>query len=359
MRKLMFMAVLALAFVACENENENKIPDWFTPTGEKVEIGIGDQTRVSLDYDGKQDNLRWVAGDILGIYCAEAAATTAQGYTTCANIPATIKADALSEDRKSTTVYPEIEYNDVEQHTFYIYYPWSNSGNTSANEPIISGLQLPTTQYGDIAQSTITWTSKTVSKPYGRINDVKLVTPFAYVRFYFASPDALEENDPKQVSSVMMEAVTGTKSSNGAVTVTGSDNSAVFCGTYNVDLRKAPTSGVEGAEYPEEGAVTFTTTNNVITVNQSADITVGSYDKSKGVLMHINSSDAFEGEGKYFRITVMFSDGTYAVTYKEAKNFEANHIYNYGFNIKKFQKETETEIYVEPWHLITCEVAFD
>lgn len=357
MRKLVIIATSLFAFVACEKEN--LIPDWFTPSGEMVVIGVGeDGTRVSLDYDGAKDNLRWAAGDILGIYCPEAA-STAQGYAVCANIPATI--NALSDDKKSATIHPEIEYNaQTTSHTFYVYYPWKNSGASSvAGTPTLSGIQLPTTQDGDIAKSTITWASKTVTPTngiYGRIDNIKLVTPFAYVRFCFASAS---ETD-KKVSSVTMEAVTGTET-NGTVTITGSDNSAVFCGTYNVDLTKQAVSGSEGANYPMSGAVTFTATKNVITVNQTVDITKGSYDKSKGVLMHINSSNAFKGTGKYFKITVMFSDGTYAVTYKAAKNFEANHIYSYGFNADNLLKdvETETEIYVEPWHEIQCDVAFD
>lgn len=359
MKRFIVFALLAAAFVGCENEKSN-IPDWFTPTGEMVEIGLGEaDTRVSLEFYNDKDNLIWADGDKLGIYSAEAA-STAQGYATCANVPATIAKANMSADMKSASVYPQIEFNGaVESHTFYVYYPWSTLGSTNAATPTIAGLQLPTTQNGEIAESTITWASKTVTPTngkYGRIGNLKLVTPFAYVRFCFSSATA----QTKTISSVMMEAVKGTKNSNGVVTVTGSDANAVFCGTYTADLTKSPVSGAEGAEYPEEGAITFTAKNNVITVNgQEAGVTVKSYDKAQGVLMHINSSNAFAGEGNYFRITVMFNDGTYAVTLKEAKNFEANHIYNYGFNIDKFVQETETEIYVEPWHLIECNVAFD
>lgn len=360
LNKFITLALCAVSLVGCENEN--KIPDWFTPTGEMVEIGLGDEgSRVSLDYSDNKDNLRWAAGDKLGIYCAEAA-STAQGYAECANVPATIEAANLSGDKKSATVYPQIEYNaQATSHTFYVYYPWSTLGSTDADTPKITGLQLPTTQTGNIAESTITWATKDVtpsaSGVYGRIEGLKLVTPFAYVRFCFASSTA----QTKKISSVMMETVTGTARQDGdkkVVTVTGSDNSAVFSGTYTADFSKTPMSGAEGAEYPEEGAITFTAKSNAITVEQEAEITVQKYDRTKGALMHINSS-AFAADGKFFRITVMFDDGSYAITVKDAKNFEANHIYNYGFNIDNFVQETETEIYVEPWHLIECNVAFD
>ena len=62
MKRFIVFALLAAAFVGCENEKSN-IPDWFTPTGEMVEIGFGEaDTRVSLDYDNTadKDNLIWV-----------------------------------------------------------------------------------------------------------------------------------------------------------------------------------------------------------------------------------------------------------------------------------------------------------
>ncbi len=365
LNKFITLALCAVSLVGCENEN--KIPDWFTPTGEMVEIGLGDEgSRVSLEYENNKDNLYWVAGDKIGIYCAQAA-STAQGYAECANVPATIAEANLSADKKSATVYPQIEYNaQAQAHTFYVYYPWSTMGGVDAETPVISGLQLPSTQDGNVANSTIAWATKTVTRNeltgnFGRIDGIKLITPFAYVRFCFASSTA----QTKKISSVMMEAVTGTattKTENGkevkVVTVTGSDNSAVFSGTYTADFSKSPISGAEGTEYPEEGAIAFTAKSNAITVEQEAEITVQKYDRTKGALMHINSS-AFAADGKFFRITVMFDDGSYAITVKDAKNFEANHIYNYGFNIDNFVQETETEIYVEPWHLIECNVAFD
>ena len=110
MKRFIVFALLAAAFVGCENEKSN-IPDWFTPTGEMVEIGFGEaDTRVSLEFYDNKDNLIWADGDKLGIYSAEAA-STAQGYATCANVPATITKANMSTDKKSATVYPQIEFN--------------------------------------------------------------------------------------------------------------------------------------------------------------------------------------------------------------------------------------------------------
>lgn len=346
-KKLLALTVFAAVLVGCEKDEPKN--EWYIPSDQAVVIGVGDSSRTSIDGD---DNVTWNAGDKLGLFCAQ---------TECANVEVTIPESGLSEDRKSATVATSVYFNEnAGTHTFYAYYPYRQLSNPTNGQTTLTGLNLSRTQDGDISKTTITWGTADCSKNastglWDRLS-VKLVTPFAYVRFCFKDTSAEAAYAGKTVTSVTLTAVKGEAKGDNTYDNIQNDASAVFAGRYNVDMTVPAT---------EKGAVTFTTTYSEIAVTPAGCV-VGDgsyaansgYDKNQGALIHINSAD-FAGEGKLFRISVQFSDGTVGVCYKTAKEFLANHIYNYGINVANLIFNSETTIYVEPWEELSSEVVFD
>ena len=139
------LAALALALVACNNDNENLNGD---PVAAQFTANIAPATRAS--------GTTWTAGDRIGI-------TDIGNDTQYGNVPFILKNGKFEAEEK--VIYIE----DAETHTFRAYYPYNAAGGTLAattdvtaqqNQPAIDFL-FASGATGDKNSPVVSFTDKT------------------------------------------------------------------------------------------------------------------------------------------------------------------------------------------------------
>ncbi len=345
-RRILIVAAAALALAGCE-EKEKEKELVYIPSGEYVSIGIGGEGRTSIDIDR---NVTWTKGDAFGMFCAQ---------TKCANVKVDVPDEYVGQ--KSAFVTTNVQYNAAgNDHIFYMYYPYNYIENAKNDQTTVSA-RLKTQQTGLLRDVAFTMAKCEVKKPaagerWGRINATFHI-PFSYIRF--CVKDAGHETGYRKINNVYMEAITASKVEGSDNLVDAStiqtDNSAIFCGAFTADLVSQ--------------TVTFDPNDvgNTIYVNPDVKPAVvdGSYPQNSGydlnesILMLINSANFGNAANKYFRITFSFTDGTVGYAIKQAKEFQRNKVYNYGFKYENLNFGVENTIRVWPWTTVKNEITFD
>ncbi len=343
-RILIIAAVLALA--GCEKEKE-KEELTYIPSGEYVSIGIGDESRTSIDIDR---NVTWTKGDAFGMFCAQ---------TECANVRVDVPDEFVG--KKSAFVTTGVQYNAIGgNHTFYMYYPYRTISGAKKDNTAVDA-RLPLQQTGLLGDAAFTMATCTVTAPaagekWGRL-DATFRIPFSYIRF--CVKDTGHETGYRQINNVSMEAITASANADGKVVVSTiqTDESAVFGGNFTADLIGQRVTFKDGKN-DRGNAIYVNPAVKPDVVNGEGHTGTSGYDLNESLLMIINSAD-FSGANKYFLITVSFSDGTVGRSVKTAKVFERNKVYNYGLKYENLDFNTENTLRVTPWEDITNEITFD
>lgn len=317
MKKVLLIAILAAAFVGCE---ENNTPESsFIPTGVYFSYGSED-TRTAVSVENGGSYFTWNSGDKLGISCT-------QGEI--ANKALTVP--AAYDGKRVMQVQTGIEFNGkYADHTFNLYYPY-NSSNTT---PSFVRSTLPATQNGKVGNSDFMWDqiTTTVDNP---VVSSTMKHPFAYVRFW--------------------------------VVATGNVNDAAVAGkkvnAISITADKGPLAGEFTADFNnfKNNKVTFAgSTSNTVTLNAPMTIMTKEEYAAKTVdgttpVMIINP----EGVSAKFDVTV-FIDGSTPITTSfdmSGKAFKANNFYNIGLG-GSFESGKFTLTVID-WERVTADVTFN
>lgn len=194
MKRVLALAILAMAFVGCEQENTPADKN-FIPTGIYFNYGSED-TRTSATVDNGTTYFLWTKGDKIGVSCSESAVTN--------------KAVTVPDqyDGQNIAAFATgIEFNDAyTTHTFNLYYPHKTSSSAYPVNPTSVRHTLSANQNGNIGANDFMWDQAVTTKEQSYIRG-KMKHPFAYVRFYIVNiDDANTSINGKTVSSITMSA---------------------------------------------------------------------------------------------------------------------------------------------------------
>lgn len=309
------MAILAAAFVSCEENNtpENN----FIPTGVYFSYGSED-TRTAVSVENGGSYFTWKAGDMLGISCAQAEITNKA-----------LTVPAKYDGERKMQVQTGIEFNGkYANHTFNLYYPY-NSSNTVASYVRHT---LPATQSGKVGNSDFMWDQITTTVDNPEVGGT-MKHPFAYVRFWVVATGSDAAVAGKKVNSISITADKGP-----------------LAGEFTADFNNF-----------SKNEVTFAgSTSNTVTMNAPMTILTKEEYSNKTVdgstpVMIINPA----GINTKFDVTV-FIDGATPITTTfdmGTRKFEANNFYNIGLG-GNFEAG-EFTLTVIDWERVTSDVTFN
>lgn len=313
MKKVLLMAILAAAFVGCE---ENNTPESsFIPTGVYFSYGT-DDTRTGVADDTK--TFVWTGGDQLGISCAEAEITNKK-----------LTVPTAYDGEPKMRVQTGIEFNGkYANHTFNLYYPY----NSGSSNPSFVQHTLPATQNGNVGANDFMWDQITTTVDQPEVGGT-MRHPFAYVRFWV-------------VATGSDAAVAGAKVN--AISITA--DKGPLAGPFTADFNNFASNKVTFAG-STSNTVTLNAPMTILTKDQYSKKTV---DGSTPVMI-INP----EGVNKSFDVTV-FIDGSSPITTTfdmGSRKFEANNFYNIGLG-GSFESGKFTLTVID-WERVTADVTFN
>lgn len=321
----------------------------YLPSEQTVVFSSDDTTRTTIDTEKDENGrypVRWSAGDKVGVFCSEI--PDASNY--CLSIP-----DSFAGEIRFTGVMSDLHYNDnaAGDHVFYFYYPWQRIDGATCDQTSVTRT-LASTQSGVLANEAFTMASSVAEKEGDEWIpiDFELKNPFAYLFFSIATGDA-DALENLQVASITLEVVRASENAAGEIDLStvASDNLTTLCGEFKADLTTQTVAFNSGKT---SNRVYLAPAGSVSLVDREAG-----YDYSKGLMMVVNPVSFGTTTGRYFHISLVFSDGTVGETYKRFNNIGMNTVNRFGILWENLQKPTDNVFHVQPWEDVDLSIEFN